>query len=235
MSIRLLQFLRQYSSLSRRDALKNIVDGSVTVNGQTMTDGRHIVRVTDAVMVHSTAIVPSKRLYYKFNKPLDVISTMSDPSGRRCLGDYIRGAGLSESLRPCGRLDRDSSGLMVFSNDGYFMDYLLHPKHRIEKQYRVQLSKPLTQIDKARIESGFFLDDGPVQMDIPDTHGCVCDVIIAYGRNRIIRRAFDFLGYPVTGLHRFFIDSIGLNGLARGKFEQFYPEMALKKSGVNDG
>ena len=132
---------------------------------------------------------------------------------------------LPQTLKPIGRLDRQSSGLLLFSNDGHFIQTVLHPKFSISKQYEIQIDKPLQPSDKQKLISGFFLNDGPVKIQIDDqinAHHLIVSIDI--GRNRILRRAFEFFGYTITLLHRLNIGPIHLGNLKSGLFEQLHKD-----------
>ncbi len=215
----LINFLRQYSSVSRRAILQKIASGLVRVNGTVIWDAQHALTGTDAVYMDQVLIQPQPVQYYRFHKPVGVVSTMDDPKNRSCLAHYIAKNRLPRTLRPIGRLDRDSSGLLLFSNDGMFIHRVLHPSHAIAKMYRITVDAPLRERSKRQFREGFFLEDGPVQGTIERVFS-PRDVLVSItmGRNRILRRAFAHMGYTIQTLHRTGIGGISLGSLAPGAF-----------------
>ena len=221
LQIPLINFIRQNSKLSRRAILNHIIAGDVLVNKKISYDSSQPVSESDIVTLKTNRVYKESLIYYKFNKPLDVISTLDDPKGRKNLQFFLKKFKLPQTLKPIGRLDRQSSGLLLFSNDGHFIQTVLHPKFSISKQYEIQIDKPLQPLDKQKLMAGFFLNDGPVKIQIDDhineRHFIVS---IDIGRNRILRRAFEFFGYTITLLHRLNIGPINLGNLKSGLFEQ---------------
>ena len=219
LATQLINFLRQHSAYSRRSLLSKIIDSKVTVNGQIITNAQHTIKPTDTIKINGQIVRPSQNLYYKFHKPIGVISTLRDPKGRPNLSDYLKKYRQSQTLRPIGRLDRDSSGLLLFSNDGDFIQTILHPSYSISKTYEIRIQNPLSNQAKKTLSNGFFLPDGPVEITIDKiispTHLLVS---ICMGRNRILRRAFEFLNHPIVSLHRVSIGNCYLNDLAPGQF-----------------
>lgn len=217
----LINFIRENSSFSRRDIMKYLKKGSITINNAVTYDANQPISSSDIIMIETTRIHQQKRLYYKFNKPTDVISTFKDPKGRKDLSFFLKKHRLPSTLRPCGRLDRHSSGLLLFSNDGDFINQVLHPSFSIKKTYEITLNKPLASSDKKQLSQGFFLSDGPVHLQFDssfsDTHFMIT---ISIGRNRILRRAFEFFGYEVQLLHRQSIGPIVLSNLPSGQFKE---------------
>ena len=155
--IPLIKYLRQNSAFSRRMLLKKIMDGRVRVNQSTTFDSQMLVSQNDKIIIDNQAIHMEKNLYYKFNKPLDVISTFNDPNGRYDLLTYLKKRfKLNATLKPIGRLDRHSSGLLLFSNDGEFIQQGLHPKFSVPKEYEIIINRPLTDTDQNKLMAGFF-------------------------------------------------------------------------------
>ena len=218
--INIIQFIRQNSIHARRDVLDFILEGRVCINKQTITDSSTMVNDTDSVSLDGKPIQYQPFYYYKFNKPVGTISTFDDPGGRKTLRSHLDKFQLPKSLKPCGRLDRDSSGLLLFSNDGEFINHVLHPSFDVPKSYFVTLSAPLSNAHQKQLTSGLFLDDGPVSMTfIDNVSPTQCIIQISIGRNRIVRRAFKHFGYTVIGLHRLSIGDIQLNHLREGEFD----------------
>ena len=217
----LINFIRTYSKFSRRDVLSAIRDGNVTVNKQCVTDATHLVSDHDTVCINGKTIQSSTYYYYKFYKPIGTLSTFKDPQNRPDLSWHLKKNALPESLKPCGRLDFDSSGLLLFSNDGHFINQILHPKHAIQKTYIIALNKPLSSNHQQQLSSGFFLADGPVSI-IFDSKQSPTEftVTISMGRNRILRRSFEHFGYTIRSLHRQSIGQISIGNLRPGEFQK---------------
>ena len=216
----LINFIRSNSSLSRRDVLKAINNGTVSINRSTVTNATHPVYTNDIVTVNNTVIKKSELTYYKFNKPIGTVSTFKDPKERKDLSWHLKKHKLPATLKPCGRLDSDSSGLLLFSNDGQFINYVLHPKHTITKTYYISLDKPLSDTDQLMISNGFFLSDGPVSITFKQSLSKYeHEITIGIGRNRILRRSFEHFGYTIMTLHRLAIGPIAIGNLAPGEFE----------------
>jgi len=214
-------FLSTQTPYSRREILDLIKQNKVSVNGHRITNLNHeihfkidIVKVDDKRVDYTTRLV-----YYKFNKPRNVISTFDDPKGRVDLERFIQG--LPDSVFPVGRLDRQSKGLLLFTNDGPLTHQILHPSYKLPKVYDVVLDKPITTAHLKRLTRSFFLDDGPVQLDNIEKFGDVeLRVTISEGRNRIIRRSFEFFGYTVIKLERLSIGPVSLGNLKEGKVRE---------------
>lgn len=217
--IRLEEFLTAQLPNPRREVMQWIVSGRVNVNGNPKTDIGHLINPDDDV-IHVNGERLANNLtyhYYKFHKPTGVISTLDDPNGRKCLRDFM--SGIPQSLAPVGRLDRDSEGVMLFTNNGDLALTLSHPRFQVSKQYRVTLDRPLTQAHFERLTIGFFLDDGPMLFDSVNKISDVSVVVsISEGRNRVIRRSFELFGYTVKKLIRLSMGPIQLGNLSPGKF-----------------
>ncbi len=217
--IKVEEWLSAQTANPRREVARLIMDGKVTINGNVNVDlSATVDPEVDVVHVEGERLANNLQyFYYKFHKPPNVISTMSDPNGRSCLRDYM--AGVPAAVSPVGRLDRDSEGLMLFTNNGALTLALSHPRFHVAKIYRVTLDKPLTQAAYERLEIGFFLDDGPVVFEEVEKVSDVTVIVkISEGRNRIVRRSFELLGYTVKKLKRMSIGPIQLGKLVSGKF-----------------
>ena len=220
----LIKYICQNSSYSRRDAMSLIQQQQVCVDQVVIGDANAKINSKNRVTVQGRTIQPSVKHYYKFHKPLGTISTFNDPNGRRDLSYHLKKSGLPRTVKPCGRLDADSSGLLLFSNDGDFINTMLHPTFEVSKKYYIELDHPLSNPHKRQLSSGIFLDDGPTQCEFGQWFDATSfEVMIHMGRNRIIRRTFDFFGYTVTRLHRLSIGTIELGNLSIGQFEAFDP------------
>ena len=206
---------------SRRDAADLVRHGKVTVNGKPVTEPGTKVQPTDLVKVNNKKVtISSNFVYILLNKPKDIITTAEDPQGRRTVLDLIRPA-TTERVYPVGRLDRNTSGVLLLTNDGDLAQKLAHPKHQIRKIYHVTLDKPLTKADFEKIASGAItLDDGPAPVDdlaYPDPKDKTqIGLEIHSGRNRIVRRIFEHLGYDVRGLDRVMYAGLTKKNVQRG-------------------
>jgi 23S rRNA pseudouridine2605 synthase len=206
---------------SRRDAAQLVRQGKVTVNGQLITEPGTKVHPTDTVKVGNKKVTISNNfVYILLNKPKDYITTTDDPQGRRTVLDLIRPA-TTERVFPIGRLDRNTSGVLLLTNDGDLAQKLAHPSHQIRKIYHVTLDKPLTKADFDKIAAGAVtLDDGPAPVDdlayADPKDKTQIGLEIHSGRNRIVRRIFEQLGYDVRGLDRVMYAGLTKKNVQRG-------------------
>ena len=205
---------------SRRDAAELIRQGKVTVNGKPVNEPGTKVLPTDLVKVNGKKITISKNfVYILLNKPKDYLTTMDDPQGRRTVMDLIRAA-TSERVYPVGRLDRNTSGVLLLTNDGDLAQKLAHPSHEIKKVYHVTLDKALTKGDFDKIVGGVTLEDGPAHVDVlayaDAKDRTQVGLEIHSGRNRIVRRIFEHLGYDVRGLDRVMYAGLTKKNVQRG-------------------
>ncbi len=214
----LVKAIFRKTSLSRRKILTLMLAGQIQVNGTIIKDlNKPINTTTDRIIIAGQKLefgIP-KLVYYKLNKPKGVITTLSDPQGRKTILDLI--SRLPEKVVPVGRLDRDTTGLLLLTNDGEFANRVSHPTFSVQKTYRVAVDHPLTKATLARLETGVILEDGPFKFHkVLNDDPKMVTVTIMEGRNRIIRRAFAQLGYKVTRLKRLSIGTITLNNLDEG-------------------
>jgi len=206
---------------SRRDAAELIRQGKVTVNGQPVTEPGTKVSPTDLVKVAGKKVTISKNfVYILLNKPKDYITTTEDPQGRRTVLDLIRQA-TTERVFPVGRLDRNTSGVLLLTNDGDLSQKLAHPSHQIKKIYHVTLDKALTRADFDAIAGDkIVLEDGPAHVDVmayaDPKDKTQIGLEIHSGRNRIVRRIFEHLGYDVRGLDRVMYAGLTKKNVQRG-------------------
>ncbi|NQY75376.1 MAG: rRNA pseudouridine synthase [Candidatus Margulisbacteria bacterium] len=229
------QFISAKTAYSRREILALIKKGSVYHNGHVVTSiSLKINPVSDTIKIGKTAI--SGRLtfyYYKFHKPRDVITTFSDPNNRKDLSSFLEG--YHESLFPVGRLDRNTTGLLILTNDGHFAHQISHPKFKLNKTYKVTLDKPFTKPHFQRLQTGIMLPDGPIVYTgatmISDSS---LMLTLSEGRNRIIRKTFELLGYDVKKLHRDSIGPLELGTLPKGTLKPFNKSeiSTFKKIGI---
>lgn len=205
---------------SRRDAAELIRQGKVEVNGKLVTEPGTKVSPSDFVKVAGKKVTISRNfVYILLNKPKDYITTTDDPQGRKTVLDLIRQA-TTERVFPVGRLDRNTSGVLLLTNDGDLSQKLAHPKHEIKKIYHVTLDKPLTKADFDKIVEGVTLEDGLAHVDVlayADTKDKTqIGLEIHSGRNRIVRRIFEHLGYDVRGLDRVMYAGLTKKNVQRG-------------------
>lgn len=207
---------------ARRDAALLVKQGNVTVNGVVISDPGTRISDTDLVKVKGKKIIPSRNYQYiLLNKPKDYITTLEDPQGRKTVLDLIRHA-THERVYPVGRLDRNTSGLLLLTNDGDLAQTLAHPKHEIKKIYEVKLDKDLSKNDFDTLLNGVMLEDGfiaPDALAYADAKDkSIIGIEIHSGRNRIVRRVFEKLGYDVRGLDRVMYAGLTKKNIQRGKW-----------------
>lgn len=203
--IRLNKFLANAGVCSRREADDFIQAGVVTVNGEVVTElGTKILR-TDNVVFHEQPVSLEKKVYVLLNKPKDYVTTSDDPQQRKTVMDLVSGA-CPERIYPVGRLDRNTTGVLLLTNDGELASKLTHPKFLKKKVYHVFLDKNVTKHDLEQIAEGIQLEDGEIHADAVEyaspTDKSQVGIEIHSGKNRIVRRIFEALGYRVTKLDR---------------------------------
>ena len=219
--IRLNKFLANAGVCSRREADEFITAGVVSVNGEVVTELGTKIKRGDEVKFHEQAVSIERKIYVLLNKPKDTVTTSDDPQARRTVMDLVKGA-CSERIYPVGRLDRNTTGVLLLTNDGDLASKLTHPKYLKKKIYHVHLDKNLTKADMEQIAAGIQLDDGEIQADaISYTDDFKKDEVgieIHSGKNRIVRRIFESLGYKVVKLDRVFFAGLTKKGLRRGEW-----------------
>ncbi len=219
--IRLNRYISNAGICSRRDADVLIQEGRIQVNGKVVEELGFKIKRTDVVKFDDRTLNPEKLVYVLLNKPKDYITTMEDPEDRRTVMNLIKNA-CQERIYPVGRLDRNTTGLLLFTNDGELAKKLTHPSHQVKKIYQVDLDKPLAESDFEKITQGEVeLEDGKVAVDkiayvSPD--GASVGLEIHEGRNRIVRRLFEQLGYEVVKLDRVMYAGLDKKDLPRGKW-----------------
>ncbi len=218
--MRLNRFIANAGICSRRDADKYISAGLVTVNGKVVSELGVKVKTTDDVRFDGRRLIPEKKVYLVLNKPKDYVTTTDDPYAEHMVIDLVKNA-CPERIYPVGRLDKSTTGVLLFTNDGDLSDKLTHPSHRVKKIYQVSLDKPLTKNDMLRSAEGIELEDGLIAADaINYVEGNKSEIglEIHSGRNRIVRRIFEHLGYRVKRLDRVFFAGITKKNVSRGKW-----------------
>jgi 23S rRNA pseudouridine2605 synthase len=219
--VRLNKFIASCGVASRRKADELIQEGKVQVNGRTVTElGVRIDPRKDKVIVNGKqATILDEPVYILLNKPKDAITTSSDERGRATVMDYVR---IRQRVFPIGRLDRNTTGVLLLTNDGEFANRLMHPKFEVQKAYTVTLSKPLSRDDASKLAKGIRLSDGvtsPAEVFfIPGGKNKEIGIVIHEGRNKQVHRMFEALGYKVNKLDRVAYAGLTYEGLPRGKW-----------------
>ena len=217
--IRLNKFLANAGVCSRREADEFITAGVVSVNGEVVTELGTKIKRSDVVKFHDEPVSIERKVYVLLNKPKDTVTTSDDPQERRTVMDLVKGA-CNERIYPVGRLDRNTTGVLLLTNDGDLASKLTHPKFLKKKIYHVHLDKNLTKADMEQIAAGIQLEDGEIHADaISYTDDFKKDQVgieIHSGKNRIVRRIFESLGYKVVKLDRVFFAGLTKKGLRRG-------------------
>jgi 23S rRNA pseudouridine2605 synthase len=221
-TIRLNKYISNAGVCSRREADMYIKAGNVTVNGKIVTEMGYQVKPQDEVRFDDTAINPEAKRYVLLNKPKDYITTLDDEKGRKTVMELVANA-CKERIYPVGRLDRNTTGLLLFTNDGDLAKKLTHPKHNIHKLYHVTLDKNLTSADMKKIaDPSFLIEDIPVYVDhisyVDGSPKTEVGVEIHSGRNRIVRKVFESLGYSVSKLDRVIFAGLTKKDLPKGRW-----------------
>jgi len=218
--IRLNRYISNAGICSRRDADDLIIAGEIKVNGKPVTELGFKVKPGDTVKYGNKILNREKMVYLLLNKPKDFITTTDDPDERKTVMDLIRNA-CPERIYPVGRLDRNTTGLLLFTNDGELAEKLTHPSYKIQKVYQVDIDKPLADEDYHKIMEGVHLEDGLAIVDelgivTPDRRSLGLSIHI--GKNRIVRRIFEHLGYNVDRLDRVIYAGLTKKDLPRGNY-----------------
>jgi 23S rRNA pseudouridine2605 synthase len=231
--IRLQKLLAQSGVASRRKCEELMLAGVVVVDGEVVTRlGTKVDPTTAVVRVDGRRLPPvSDHVYLVLNKPTGVVSTMSDPQGRRTLSDFV--GDRPERLFHVGRLDTDTDGLILLTNDGDFAQRVAHPSYELEKTYVAEVEGVVTRATVQRLLAGVTLEDGPVEVSacrVVSTQGerSIVELVIHEGRNRVVRRLLDEVGHPVRRLTRTAIGPVLLRGLKKGAVR----ELTLDELGV---
>lgn len=228
--VRLNKYIANAGVCSRREADVYIAAGSVTVNGKVVSEMGYKVKRTDDVRYDGRRLNPEKKEYVLLNKPKGFITTTNDEKGRRTVMELVSSAS-NNRLYPVGRLDRATTGLLLFTNDGDMAKKLTHPKFGVRKIYHVVLDKNLTAADLKQIQGGLELEDGQVQVDeaayIQGAPKREVGIEIHSGRNRIVRRIFEHLGYTVSKLDRVVFAGLTKKDLPRGHWRNLTPQEVI--------
>ena len=227
--IRLNKFLANAGICSRREADEFITAGVVSVNGEVVTELGTKIKRTDEVKFHDQLVSVERKVYVLLNKPKDCVTTSDDPQERKTVMHCVKDA-CKERIYPVGRLDRNTTGVLLLTNDGDMASKLTHPKYLKKKIYHVYCDKNVTKADLDQIAAGITLDDGEIRADsisyASDTDKKQVGIEIHSGKNRIVRRIFESLGYKVTKLDRVYFAGLTKKGLKRGDW-RFLTEMEV--------
>jgi len=228
--IRLNRYIANSGVCSRREADRLIEAGAVQVNGKIVTELGTKISSTDKVMYGDQTISREKPRYLLLNKPKGYITTVDDPEKRKTVMALIQGA-CKERVYPVGRLDRNTTGLLLFTNDGNIAKKLTHPRYGIKKIYHVELDKNLTKADFSKILEGLKLEDGFIKVDSIEYVGDGKDkkqigIELHSGKNRVVRRIFESLDYKVIKLDRVYYAGLTKKNIPRGEW-RFLDEMEI--------
>ena len=236
--IRLNKFLANAGICSRREADEYIQAGVISVNGQIVTEMGVKVLLTDKIMFHDQTVRSERKVYLLLNKPKDCLTTSEDTHDRLTVLDLVKNA-CSERIYPVGRLDRNTTGVLLLTNDGDLASKLTHPKYDKKKIYHVALDKPLEQADYEVILAGVQLDDGIIAADalefVKEGDLKQVGIEIHSGQNRVVRRIFEKLGYKIIRLDRVYFAGLTKKSLPRGKYRFLNErEISMLKMGAHE-
>jgi 23S rRNA pseudouridine2605 synthase len=221
--MRLAKHLAHAGVASRRAAERLIAEGRVTVEGQVVTDPARDVTEADVVAVDGEPIRSERRVVYAVNKPRGVVSTAADTHGRPTVVEMIRGE--VRRLYPVGRLDADTTGLLLLTNDGELANLLTHPRYGVEKVYRVRVRPRLRQAAVEALRAGVRLDDGPAHaVRVREVSGEVLEITLTEGRKRQVRRMCEAVGHRVVDLERIRYGPLRLGSLSLGSHRRLRPD-----------
>jgi 23S rRNA pseudouridine2605 synthase len=213
--VRLAKFLAHGGVASRRKAEEIVAAGRVTVGGEVVRDPARDVAEGEDVRVDGRTVAAEVREVWAVNKPVGVVSTAREPGGRRAVVELVDSAA---RLYPVGRLDVDSSGLLLLTNDGELANRLMHPRYEVAKAYRVELRRPPSEADLRQLARGVELDDGPTApADVRRLGEREVEIVLREGRNRQVRRMAEAVGSDVVALRRVRFGPIKLGDLAEGR------------------
>ncbi len=234
--IRLNKYIASTGLCSRREADEYISSGLITVNGKVITELGMKIKLADNVKYKGRSLIEQKKVYILLNKPKDYITTVEDPYAKKTVLDIVRNA-CKERIYPVGRLDRNTTGVLLLTNDGDLAKKLTHPKYNKLKVYHVFLNKSLKSHDMEKIATGITLEDGFIKADsisyVNENDKKQVGVELHSGRNRIIRRIFEHLDYKIVRLDRVYFAGLTKKGLPRGKWRHLTKkEVAMLKMGV---
>ena len=217
-SVQLVKYIADAGICSRRDAAELVRAGKITINGHRITQPQVLVLPKDHVTYNGKPIKPVSKIYLILNKPVGYVTTHSDEKGRSNVFELIKQAKRMK-LISVGRIDKDTSGLILITNDGDWAHRLMHPSFEVRKKYEVTLDRPLSPLAREQLVRGFKLFDGFVKADqvTASRYGKSIKITLHSGKNRIIRRMMEYLGYRVAALARVGFGGVSLKGLPLGK------------------
>jgi 23S rRNA pseudouridine2605 synthase len=217
--IRLNRYIANTGICSRREADKLILSGDIRVNGKTVSELGIRVMPGDTITYKGKKLLGEKKVYVLLNKPKDCVTTVRDPQGRKTVMDLVRGC-CEERIYPVGRLDRNTTGLLLLTNDGDLAAALAHPSYNMKKVYHIHLNRNIAPTDLEKISQGLELDDGFIRPDsiqyVENGDRKQVGMEIHSGRNRVVRRIFEKMGYSVVRLDRVYFAGLTKKGLPRG-------------------
>ena len=234
--MRLNKYIANAGVCSRREADEYIKRGEISVNGKKISELGYKISPTDDVYLRGELLQHERKVYILLNKPKDYISTVEDPHAKRTVMELIAGA-CTERVYPVGRLDRNTTGLLLFTNDGDLTKKLTHPKHKKRKIYYAELDREVTRADMQKMLEGVDLEDGKMYVDAIDyvqgEDKTQVGVEIHSGQNRIVRRLFEHFEYKVSRLDRVYFAGLTKKGLSRGRWRFLSDkELSLLKRGA---
>ncbi len=225
--IRLNKFIANSGVCSRREADKLIANGEVTVNGEVVTELGAKVSLSDDVQFKGQSLNVEKKVYVLLNKPRGFVTTLDDPHAEHTVMELVASA-CTERIYPVGRLDKETSGVLLFTNDGELAKKLTHPSFEKKKIYHVFLNEDFTDEDLEKVRTGIELEDGFIKADsislVDPEDRTQVGIEIHSGRNRIVRRIFAHLGFKVARLDRVFFAGLTKKNLPRGRYRHLTPK-----------
>lgn len=235
-TLRLNRFISNAGVCSRREADTLIKKGLIQVNGKAVTEMGISVNRTDKVEYNGKRLSPEKKIYLLLNKPKDVVTTAKDPQGRTTVIDIVKNA-CPERIYPVGRLDRNTTGVLLLTNDGDLSKKLTHPRFNVKKIYHVFTDHPLTNRHLETLRAGIELDDGVIKPDAVNfadpNDPTQVGIEIHSGQNRVVRRMFEHLGYNVVKLDRVYFSGLTKKNIPRGKWRILKDkEVVMLKAGL---
>ncbi len=229
--VRLNKYIASTGFCSRRKADEYIETGKVTVNGKIVTELGCLINTKDNVMINNQPIKPAALTYIRYYKPAGYITTMDDEKGRKTIYDILPEE--VHNLKPVGRLDKDSTGLLILTNDGDFINNFAHPSIKVPKVYRVCAEGKMNLNDLVLMEKGIEIEKGQIAYAIAriveyEGKNTVLEMVLYQGLNRQIRKMLDSLGHSVISLKRLSMGPVDLLGLKKGQFKYIKPKQVAQ-------